>query len=364
MRTTVVVVGGGVIGSTIAWYAARDGFDVTVLDPDPTRGASWVAGGMLAPITEAWPGEDRLLELGSAALERWPAFASTLNRDAGVDCGWRESGTVAVAVDTADAEELDMLARYLAERGRDARRCTVRELRRIEPALGPSIRAGLWVPGDLAVDNRALLSALRTAGPVVLDREVSRVDTGVVELTDGSVRTADLVVVAAGVHSSGLHPALAGAVRPVKGEILRLRRRPTAVPPPTRVIRAANSGRRVYLVPRPDGVIVGATQYEAGFDTEVTVAGVRDLIADAERVVPGIGEYALVEASAGLRPVTAPNLPIVEQLAPGVLAATGHGRNGLLLAPLTAETVLAWLKQGAWSSHEPGRRITEVEEGT
>jgi glycine oxidase len=151
-------------------------------------------------------------------------------------------------------------------------------------------------------------------------------------------------------------------VRPVKGEILRLRHRAGALPPPSRTVRALVEGRQVYLVPRHDGgLVLGATQHEAGFDTEVTVGGVRDLLRDAERVLPGVAEYALVESVAGLRPGSPDNLPLVGRLAPGVLCATGHGRNGILLAPVTADAVLALLAgtsvPAEVAAADPGRLV-------
>jgi glycine oxidase len=136
---------------------------------------------------------------------------------------------------------------------------------------------------------------------------------------------------------------LRGRLRPIKGEILRVGVRETSLPPPRHTVRGPVHGRQVYLVPRPDGLVIGATQYEAGFNTEVTVGGVRDLIADAERIVPGIAEYELLEWIAGLRPGTADNLPLIGWLEPGVLAATGHYRNGFLLAPVTAGAVVGLL---------------------
>jgi glycine oxidase len=148
-----------------------------------------------------------------------------------------------------------------------------------------------------------------------------------------------------GTHSGGLHPALHGLVRPVKGEILRLALRPGAFPAPSRTVRALVDGRPVYLVPRADGLVLGATQSEVGFDTTVTVGGVRDLLRDAERILPGIAEYALVEAAAGLRPGSPDNLPLIGALGPeGLLVATGHHRNGMLLAPVTADAIAALLR--------------------
>jgi glycine oxidase len=341
-------VGGGVIGISVAWRAAAAGHRVRLVDAEPASGASYVAGGMLAPLAEAWPGEEELLELGSASLRQWPTFADELSRASGLPSGLRREGTLVVGVDSADRAELDGLADYLARLGRDVTRLTSRELRRLEPSLGPAVRSGLEVPGDLAVDNRAALAALRAAataaGVEFVAANAKRVRPGAVELEDSTV-DCDVAVIAAGVHSGALHPALRDRIRPVKGEILRLRARATALPPPGRTIRGPVRGRQTYLVPRDDGgLVLGATQYEVGFDTEVTVGGVRDLIADAERLMPGIAEYQLVEAAAGLRPSTDDNLPVLGWLEPGVLAATGHHRGGFLLAPVTAEAVLAMLR--------------------
>jgi len=346
----VVVVGGGVIGLSCAWRLAGAGVLVTVVDAEPGSGASWVAGGMLAPVTEAWPGEERLLELGTASLARWPDFAAELSHAAGSAAGLRTDGTVVVAVDSADRAELDALAEHLGRLGRAVQTLTGRELRGLEPALGPAVRAGLSVPGDLAVDNRALLGALLSAlrghpRATFVPQHAAAVRPGVAELADGSTVDGDIVVLAAGAWSVALHPALRGRLRPVKGEIVRLRARPTALPPPRRTVRAVVSGRPVYLVPRNgDRLVLGATQYEAGFDTEVTVGGVRDLLHDAELVLPGIAEYAVEEISAGLRPASVDNLPLIGELEPGVLAATGHGRNGILLAPITADAILALVR--------------------
>ena len=351
----LLVLGAGVVGLSCAWRAARDGRRVTVLDPAPTSGASWVAGGMLAPVTEAWPGEEALLALGVESVRRWPGFAAELAGDAGRPVGLRADGTVVAATGAGDRAELDALAAFLDARGRPVERLTGRELRRLEPGLGPDVRGGLSVPDDLAVDNRALLAALRAAGEragvTVADREVAAVlDDGTrvvgVRGTDGVEIAADTVLVCAGARSAGLHPALRGLVRPVKGEIVRLAARPGVLPPPRRTVRALVDGRPVYLVPRDGGgLVLGATQYEAGFDTTVTVGGVRDLLRDAERILPGIAEYALVETAAALRPGSPDNLPLIGALGPaGLLVATGHHRGGILLAPVTADAVAALLR--------------------
>jgi len=334
---SVAVVGGGVIGLAVAWRAAAAGHAVTLFDPAPGRGASWVAGGMLAPITEAWPGEEDSLRLGEESLRRWPAFAEQLAADGG-DPGLSTAGTVVVALDRGDADQLAVLAEYLGSVGRAVEPVTGRQLRKAEPGLSGSVRAGLLVPGDLAVDNRKLLTSLRRAASrhgVVFREE------RVVEIAD---LDHDVVVIAAGAHSASLHPVLKFAVRPLKGEILRLRAHRKTLPPPTRTVRGIVEGRPIYLVPRADGeLVLGATQYEAGFDETVTARGVRELIECAERIFPGIGEYELTETAAGLRAASVDALPFIGELGDGVFAATGHHRNGLLMAPVTADAVVAWL---------------------
>jgi glycine oxidase len=222
----------------------------------------------------------------------------------------------------------------------------------------------------VAVYNRMLLDALleaarragtRFVGATVREiRDDSTRVTGV--RTDAGELTADRVLVCAGAHSAGFHPALEGLVRPVKGEIVRLGRRAGALPPPARTVRALVDGRPVYAVPRDGGLVIGATQYETGFDTEVTVGGVRDLLRDAERVLPGIAEYALVEAAAGLRPGSPDNLPLIGSIGPdGLLVATGHHRNGMLLAPVTATAVLDLLAGGSAPAATDPRRLRRSE---
>ncbi|WP_298179795.1 glycine oxidase ThiO [Saccharomonospora sp.] len=345
-RADLAVVGAGVIGLAVAWKAAAAGHHVTVFDPEPAcGGASWVAGGMLAPVAEAWPGEEVALALGEESLRRWPRFAREL-RSEGFDCGLSEQGTIIAAFDHADAEQLDILERYLAGIGRQATLVTGRRLRRTEPGLG-AVRSGLLVPSDVFVDNRRLLKALleaaRSRGAEFVCETAVRLD-GHSVATASRTRRFDAVVLAAGAYSGRLHPELETSVHPLKGEVLRLRARRGTLPPPRHTVRAVSEGRPVYLVPRDDGeLVLGATQYEAGFDTTVTARGVRELIEAAERVFPSVAEYELIETAAGLRAGSSDNVPYLGPLHDGVYAATGHHRNGLLLAPVTADAVLAWL---------------------
>ncbi|WP_413467677.1 glycine oxidase ThiO [Mycobacterium sp. RTGN3] len=328
---TVAVVGGGVIGLSVARRAALDGWSVRVHRTED-RGASWVAGGMLAPHSEGWPGEERLLQLGLASLRMWhEGFLDGLPPDVVTA---RES--LVVAVDRADAEDLRTVADWLAAQGQPVTPTTA--ARDVEPLLAQGIRHGFRAETELAVDNRALVAALAQQ----CERLGITWAAPVPSLDD--TRDADVTVIANGIDAPALWPDL--PIRPVKGEVLRLRWRPGCMPVPQRVIRARVHGRQVYLVPRADGVVVGATQYEHGRDTAPAVSGVRDLLDDACAVVPALGEYEFAECSAGLRPMTPDNLPIVGRLDERTLVAAGHGRSGFLLAPWTADAIAAELKVG------------------
>lgn len=329
MSGTVAVVGGGVIGLAVAARASRDGWSVRLYDPSIGSGASWVAGGMLAPLSEGWPGEHELLAFGAHSLARWPAFAAALPGPS----VFSATGSLTVALDAADAADLRTVAEWVGEQGHELEILGRAQIREIEPSLAQNIRLGLLAPTELAVDNRALVHALREM--------CAGVEFVAEAVTDLDALRADQIVLAAGAQSAAV---LAGTqVRAVKGEILRLRRRPSATLPPTRTIRGSVHGRAIYLVPRGDGLVVGATQYESGQDTEVTVAGVRDLISDAERLMPSIGEYELHETAAGLRPMSPDGLPVIGRISERVIVASGHGRNGILLTPITADAVSALL---------------------
>ena len=288
-----------------------------------------------------------------AAAERWPEFAAEL----GDDVGYSPSGTVLVAVDASDRAVVDELLDFQHSLGLCAERLTASGCRALVPALAPGVRGGAHVPGDHQVDNRRLLSTLleacRSAGVAMVDRaavslEVCGGAVSGVALDDGRRLRAGAVVLAAGAHSSCLAGLPAGtlpAVRPVKGHILRLG---GAEPLIDRTVRGLVHGRPCYLVPRRDGsLVVGATAEERGFDRTVQAGAVHALLDDARTLVPGIDELELVECQAGLRPGSADNGPFVGWTAlRGLAVATGHYRNGVLLAPLTALAVAALLAGG------------------
>jgi glycine oxidase len=325
---SIAVIGGGVIGLSVARRAAQCGWAVRVHRSDQ-RGAYWVAAGMLAPHTEGWPGEEKLLRMGLESLAMWNnGFLDGLPPEVVTA---RES--LLVAVDRADVADLRTIGAWLADQGHPI--TPTSSARDIEPMLADGIRHGFRATTELAVDNRALVGALAAH----CERLGVSWAPPVASLDE--VRYADVAVVANGIDAPALWPGL--PIRPVKGEVLRLRWRPGCMPVPRRAIRARVHGRQVYLVPRADGVVVGATQYEHGRDTAPAVWGVRDLLDDACVVMPALGEYELAECAAGLRPMTPDNLPIVGRLDERVLVAAGHGRSGFLLAPWTAERIAAEL---------------------
>lgn len=354
----VAVAGGGVIGLASAWLLARSGRSVAVVDPEPGRGAAWVAAGMLAPANEAHFGEEDLTALLVAAAARWPAFAADLESSTGHSVAYEPSNTVVVAADPSDRAALDQLLDFRASIGLRSRRLAASECRRLVPELSPAICGGAEVPGDHQVDNRALVSALveacRSAGVRLVAERVSRVELdgagavhGIVA-ESGALLDAPMVVAALGWRTAalgGVPPGILPEVRPVKGHVLRLR---GSSPLFERTIRGLVRGRACYLVPRRDhSVVVGATVEEMGDDLRVQAGKVHALLEDARSLVPGIDELELAECSVGLRPGSADNGPHVGWSAlPGLAVATGHFRNGVLLAPITAEAIVA-LAEGA-----------------
>ncbi|HVF52863.1 MAG TPA: glycine oxidase ThiO [Actinomycetota bacterium] len=350
----VIVVGGGVIGLSIAWRLAGSGARVEVFDPEGSSGASWAAAGMLAPVTEAHFGEERLLRLNLDSAARYPEFVEELENLTGCYVGYRRCGTLTVAATSDDHAVLDDLFRFQVSLGVEVQRLRGGEARELEPRLSPRIRSGILAPGDHQVDNRALLVALedacRRSGVTTRRERVASlvVDSGCIAGVrfEADEERAQSVVIAAGARSGELC-ATAGAarvpIRPVKGQLVHL----DGVDDDhvARNIR----GLRVYIVGRGDGrVVVGATVEEQGFDTRVTAGGLYDLLRDATELLPGITEAEVVETIAGLRPATPDNAPVIGATdVEGLFIASGHYRNGILLAPVTADAIAALVTGGA-----------------
>jgi glycine oxidase len=353
----IAIVGAGVSGLAIGWRLAQAGRAVTAIDCGPAgRGASWAAAGMLAPQVEAEPGEEALLPLLLESRDMWAAFAAELQSATGIDVGYRTEGTLVVALDRDDREKLRFRYDYLLGLGLELEWLAGAEARRREPHLARGVTAAVWSPKDHQVDNRRLVEALRAAfaaagGTLIEHAPVEEI------LHDGArvagVRVADrtipakTVIVAAGAWSrnlGGLPEAARPPVRPVKGQMLAL-----AMDPAEPLIERVVWGPDVYLVPRRDGrLVVGATVEEMGFDTRLTGGGMFELLRAAWETLPGIYDLPLVESWAGLRPASRDDAPILGPTEiEGLVMATGHRRNGILLTPVTGAAIARLVLDGA-----------------
>jgi glycine oxidase len=355
-RADVIIVGAGIIGLAVAWRARERGMSVTLLERDVAgAGASRVAAGMLAPVSEVEFGVAgaRLLELGLRSASSWPAFASELEAASGVGVGLSHAGTLMVARDADEARELERQIAFRHSLGLRGERVRPSQARELEPALAPTIRLALDLPDDRFIDPRLVTLALQSAcargGVELRDRThvASLLCDGPkvsgVELQGGERLSASTVLIAAGTWScalGGIPPEARVPLRPVKGQTLRLRD-----PAGAGLLERAVRFEEGYLVPRGDGrYVLGGTMEERGFDEAPTAGAAYELLRDCHELIPGVSELEIEELCVGLRPGTPDNLPIIGMgTIEGLIWATGHFRNGILLAPVTAELVLGLL---------------------
>lgn len=351
----IAVVGAGVAGLGIAWQLACRDVDVVVLERGRAgSGASRAAAGMLAPTAEVEFGETELLKFGRRSLEMYPEFTEALETTSGIDVDYRREGTVVVAADRDDAEALDRIADYHEELGLPVESLSPESARETEPAIAPDIRGALFCPDDHQVDPPRLVDALvdalrREGGDLVEDTAVETVhcESGVDGLSTatGDRLDARRVLLAAGAWTpeiGGLPRRAIPRIRPVRGEILALEAPSATSPLCDCVVRAPDPTRPdVYLAPKSDGrVVVGATSEERGFDSRPTGGGVYELLRGAREVVPGAYDAYLHDVWVGFRPVSLDGKPVLGPTAvDGLWVATGHGRHGILHAPLTARSM-------------------------
>ena len=351
----LIVAGGGVIGLSCAWRAAEAGLETIVIDAGGQERATEVAAGMIAPVGEASWGEGDLLAAGVASAAAWPDFAREVEAASGMVVPYRRCGAVHVGLDRDEATELRRVHDLHLQLGLESTWLRGSECRSLEPGLAPSASGGFDVPGEAEVDPRPTLAALRAAalaagvriedGAKVVELLGDSGSVHGVQLEDGRRISGERVLIATGARAGeDLGAAFASVpVRPVKGEILRLRAGAGERPCERIVVT-----ERVYIVPR-DGeeVVIGATVEERGFDRRVTAGGVHELLREAYRVLPEIAELELIECSAGLRPGTPDNAPAIgATTTAGLIVAGGHHRNGILLAPITASAIAALLSGG------------------
>jgi len=347
----VIVVGGGVIGLSIAHAVATEGKSVLVLDPgEVTEASSWAAAGMLAPQSEAEK-PDPLFDLCAASLRLYREWAGLLQEQSGIDPEYEDSGLICLASSEDALEKLKCRMVWQRAAGFESALLTPEEIFQMEPNLTLPVVGGVHMPGEHHITPRRLLEALRGAcyskiveikkGQRV--REILRQGDRVngVRADSGSIM-AGCVVIASGVRSAeipGLVPAL--RIVPRKGQILSL-----STPAP--IFRNLIRWEHAYAVQRREGeLVVGATNEDACFDRSLTPAGIGGLLNWVQQVSRSTANLAIKEMWTGLRPATPDGLPVLGEAGPGLIYATGHYRNGILLAPVTASIVAAIIEKRA-----------------
>ncbi len=355
------IIGGGVIGLGIGWRLAQAGCAVEIFERgEAGKGASWAAAGMLAAGVETEPGELGLHALNRASQLAWPAFAAELEAASGQSVELRREGTLMVALNRDDAAQLRYTYDFQRDNGIALEWLSSAQTRAREPFLHPNLSAAVFCAADHQVENRRLVRALRTAFLAAGGKLHEHASVAAIETAQGKVTglaladrrvAAEVVVLAAGAWSgeiAGLPAQARPPVRPIKGQMLSLRMDPAAP-----LLRHVVWTPRVYLVPRRDGrLVVGATSEERGFDDNLTAGGVFALLEGAWRALPGIEELPIDEMWVGFRPGSRDDAPLLgpanfpgAEIA-GLVYATGHHRNGILLTPVTSDALADYILTG------------------
>ena len=349
----VIIIGGGIIGGSIAWELARRGLHPLVLDrQEAGREASWAAAGMLQTAPESADGFP-LVPLARASLALYPEFVAAIEADSGRTVGLRRTGAMEIFFSSDAARELSTLIALHHGLGLPAEALPLDEALEMEPALSRHTQAAALLPQECALDSRALTDAVLAAavagGAVVLAGvgvESLIVNGARVEgvIAAGHRFAADHVILAAGAFSSRLDAARRYApTRPVRGQMVALL---SSAPPIRRVLRST----RGYIVPRDDArpqrLVAGSTLENAGYEKRVTPEGIARVLEAAQEIVPDLAAAEIVETWSGLRPDTPDHLPILGPTElEGLTIATGHFRNGILLAPITAKLIAEWITE-------------------
>ena len=349
-QTDAVVIGAGVIGCAVAWRLGQAGMRVVVVERGRVGGeASHAAAGMLAPLVEA-DREGEFFNLTAASLATYADFARELKAASGVDVEYRDEGTLCLALTENDEEELERRWQRLHEAGLNVRRLNAGSALKLEPLLNQTLRFALKFPGDHQVDNRRLMTALhgaaRNAGIEFLTHTEAR--ELLTENVAGRSRVSGVVTARGEIHSrtvviaAGSWSSLLRCDEAQRFEIEPARGQMAALEMPAQAARHVIYSRRGYLVPRLGGyLIAGSTTERAGYDKRVTAGGMASVINNAIEIMPCVADQAVIETWAGLRPRAPDDLPILgpDPRVEGLIYATGHYRNGILLAPITARAI-------------------------
>ncbi len=350
MNRGVLIIGGGIIGLSVGWLLARRKERVLILERGGTgQESSWAAAGMLSPLCELEVDGEEVYQLGLASLRLYPDFVRELEAASGERVGFRNEGTLQVALDADERQQLERIFKRQQGQRDQVRWLSGEEAQMCEDGLSPRVVAGIKVD-DYQVDNRRLMATLRRAflsagGELREHCEVQELlpqgDEAPAVQVEGEVLLGKQVLLAAGCWSrmiKGVDSLVDLPVRPIKGQMLCLRAPQHEIP--KRVLHGVRYG--YCLVPREDGrVLIGASVEERGFDKQSSAGVLFDLLREARRIFPRVDEWPLEEVWAGLRPGSRDNAPIVGRIAPGFFVATGHYRNGILNAPITAHSLVS-----------------------
>jgi glycine oxidase len=355
----VAIVGGGLIGASIAFELAAENLRVVLLDRQkPGQGASWAAAGMLSPGPHS-PEDEPLTHLAKESLRLYPEFVAAVEEASGRPTAFIREGALEIFSGPHAESERDTMVASHQQLGLAAERISLQGARELEKALGPAACAAAWLPEEATVDPRLLMEAV-LAGAVRRGVEL-RPDCAATSLVCGSSSEgaqctgviaggkrieAKFVVLAAGCFTGEIENGAEGfsfctPTHPVRGQMMAFR-------PKSLQLRRVLRSERGYLVPRRDGrIVAGSTTENAGFEKHVTPEGIQTILSTALELVPELASAEILETWSGLRPGTPDNLPILGPTEiEGLLAATGHYRNGILLAPVTAKLICDWIVRG------------------
>lgn len=350
-QVEVNIIGAGMVGLATAVELAHHGHSVRVLDPAPASGATHHAGGMLAPAAEVVYQQDPLFPLMQYSGQWYPKLMEIVAEHTDLPTGYRTEGTLVVAADRADSQHLTELMDYQNAHGMDVAKLSVRQARKLEPALSPAVAGAVEIPGDHQIFPRqtaqALLDALKNMGVEIIREQATKLEDGAVLTAQGrypakqtvlsnGLGARDIAGVLPETDTNPASPKEAFQLRPVYGEVLQLQCPEHLRPLCDRVIRGFVEDRPIYIIPRADGrITIGATSRE-DHRSGPPASSVYDLLRDAIRLVPGIEECEFLEATTGARPGTPNDLPYLGRVSANLVISTGYFRHGILLSALAA----------------------------
>jgi len=369
----VLIIGGGIIGLSIAWRLIGIGKKVVVVDKrNLGKEASWAAAGMLSGRLDLKPSEKQLLPIFEKSHHAWPKFAKELENKSGKRIGYRKEGTLMIACDINEEQKLKNNYNFLKNNNIDVSWLSGNKIREKEPYVSNNVLSGFFSPEDHHVNNRYILDALITILKKNKNNCIFKENTEVekiitdkdqvigVQTRNETIKTKEIIICSGAWTNKIKNIEIKEVpIRPVKGQMVCLK-----MPKNTSLLKHILWRENVYLVPRDNSdLIIGATEEEMGFDKSLTAGGIYNLLKIAREVLPAIENLSIVESWAGLRPATRDEAPIIgpSKKIKGLIYATGHHRNGILLAPLTSNVIKNYYLNGKiendFNNLRPGRFV-------